>query len=263
MPNPERAALESSQQRLLANRRGLRAWFQTPLGVEFAKREQACLEKRLADLFGYHLIQLGCLGGPSWIHASPMPHRVIVDPDPDLQWDAAGLHTHLEQLPFANDSVDTVVIPHALEFSTDPHQLLREVMRVLVGEGNVVIIGFNPFSLFGLWRWVRLKKGIPWQGRFFNVIRVKDWLQLLGFQTLSVDYCFYELPTQSRICCYPCSSVLERLGPTWWPVLGGAFIILARKRVFRLTPIRPRWRPRRALITPGLIEPSRRSRVDG
>jgi ubiquinone/menaquinone biosynthesis C-methylase UbiE len=54
------------------------------------------------------------------------------------------------ELPFATQSLDLVVLPHVLEFAAEPHQVLREVERVLIPEGQVIICGFNPSSLWGM-----------------------------------------------------------------------------------------------------------------
>jgi SAM-dependent methyltransferase len=60
------------------------------------------------------------------------------------------LHCDFDALPFPNQSLDLVLLPHTLELARDPHDTLREVERVLVPEGRVVIVGFNPASLWGL-----------------------------------------------------------------------------------------------------------------
>ena len=55
----------------------------------------------------------------------------------------------LLDLPFEAQSVDLIVMPHTLEFTSDPHRLLREAERVLMPEGQLIILGFNSLSLWG------------------------------------------------------------------------------------------------------------------
>ena len=87
-------------------------------------------------------------------------------------------------LPFAENGVDLIVLPHVLEFTDEPHQLLREVHRVIRPEGHLIIAGFNPFSLFGAKRYFGREQTMPWTGNFIALYRLKDWLSLLGFEVV-------------------------------------------------------------------------------
>ncbi len=162
-------------------------------------------------------------------------------------------------LPFATSSIDLVLLPHVLEFSRHPHQVLREVERVLVPEGNVIITGFNPFSLFGLRRALARNKGdCPWQGHYFSAMRIKDWLTLLGFETQSGGFGCYAPPVSS-------DKWLERwrfmdgAGVRWWPICGGVYILQGVKRVQGMRLIMPKWRDNHA-EKKGLSPVTRRGR---
>ena len=101
-------------------------------------------------------------------------------------------------LPIESNSIDLVLLPHILEFSANPHQILREVQRVLVPEGHAIVCGFNPRSLWGvrgLFGSVK-DEDYPWQGNFIARPRLKDWLTLLDFEI-----------TEDRLCCYAPPSV--------------------------------------------------------
>ena len=154
---------------------GLSSWLQTAPGQYLLGWEQAQFDLAVADLFGYNALQLG-LAELEALRANRMPHRWLALPeelaplDPllhgslistqgarsvDSRSDAAplprvALITDAAALPFPAASLDLVVLPHTLELSADPHQVLREVERVLVPEGRVVLSGFNPASLWGL-----------------------------------------------------------------------------------------------------------------
>jgi len=151
-----------------------------------------------------------------------------------------------------------VVLPHTLEFERDPHEVLREVDRILIPEGHVVVLGFNPWSLWGMWRLLRCRSGkAPWCGDFLSLLRIKDWMALLGFDVVLVRRYFYRPPLQ-RVGIMKKLSFMERLGSKLWPHLSGAYLLVAQKRVATLTPIKPRWSPRRRLMG-SLARPSARS----
>ncbi|MDE2452292.1 MAG: methyltransferase domain-containing protein, partial [Burkholderiales bacterium] len=152
---------------------------------------------------------------------------------------ALALQCDFDALPFPNASLDLVVLPHALELARDPHQTLREVERVLVAEGRVVIVGFNPASLWGLRQRagrIRRRLGLgqalflPESGGFINYWRMRDWLRLLGFEVESGRFGCWRPPLHSE-------GWLERwawmdaLGDRGWPVLGAVYMLVAVKRV--------------------------------
>ena len=130
----------------------LAQWLESEPGQYVQRWEQNCFDKMVADVFGYHALQIGL---PSFdlLRANRMPFKAYAGAElpavPAADW--AGLVlTEPELLPFDSQSVDLLVLPHGLEASAHPHQVLREVERVLVPEGRVVISGFNPWSLWGL-----------------------------------------------------------------------------------------------------------------
>lgn len=235
----------------------LRDWYRSTAGSGVVARVRSVLDLWVPQLFGYHALQIGDLGAElDLLESSRILHRVTVDPSSP----EAGLRALPDQLPIQTDSVDLVLLSHALEFSAQPHQVLREVDRVLVPEGHVLIVGFNPLSLFGLWRLVLARRRrVPWTGRFYSPYRVKDWLSVLGFKAVSCEYLAFSPPVQ-RVGLQRRLAWLERLGSRWWPYLGGAYVVLARKQVITLTPVKPRWRPRRAILAGNLTEPSTRVR---
>ena len=192
---------------------GLTQWLQTPAGRYVLEWEQWHLDGAVADLFGYHALQLG-LPELDALRANRMPHRwVATDGTPatddadatdlPLPRCAVALHCEYDALPFDSQSLDLVVLPHGLELARDPHQALREVERVLVPGGRVVIVGFNPTSLWGLRQWTgrllhRFRLGgsrslfLPAAGfynRLLHIVRI--FLYLFKF----VGY-----PKQSLIC---------------------------------------------------------------
>lgn len=236
----------------------LERWYQSDLGQLIAEHEQQRLDQELGNLFGYHLLQVGYPCHPELLRSSRVRHRMHMHINPtedsrqnsDRQFCATPA-----ALPFLPDSLDVLVLSHILEFADDPHGVLREVERTLIPEGHVVIMGFNPVSLWSFGRLLFGWKGkVPWCGHYLTVTRVKDWLALLGFEVVQSCYYFYRPPLQ-RARFLRRLRLLEGLGKRLWPILGGGYLLVARKRVITLTPIRPRWKSRRRIVVDGLVEP--------
>ena len=239
----------------------MREWFDSVAGAALLRNERELCSDILSNLFGYHLVQLGRVANTDMLEASRIKHRMrLVDrADETGGADISNWCGRSDQLALASDSIDVLLLPHTLEYEANPHQILREVERSLIPEGHVVIAGFNPWSLWGV---VRLFLGwrgkTPWCGHFYTTTRIKDWLALLGFDTVLVRYHTFVPPLHH-------AGILQKLAPLeawgagWWPILGGAYILVAKKRVTTLTPIRPRWRPRRSMLGSSLAEPTARN----
>jgi len=244
-------------------------WLQTPAGRYLLDWEQTQLDEALCDVFGYHALQLG-LPQLDTLRANRMPHRWVALPElpesPDvLQAEGPSVShvgveaqfiTHAAALPFQENSLDLVVLPHTLELSADPHAVLSEVHRVLVPEGRVVLCGFNPWSLWGLrqsrahafhsvglgktWcgRWF-----LPQSGEYIALGRLRDWLKLLGFDIVIVRQgCFRPaLQTQRWLDRF---GWMDRLGCRWWPFLGASYFVVAVKKVRGMRILGPAWKPR-------------------
>jgi SAM-dependent methyltransferase len=204
-------------------------WFTTPQGDYVLSREQAYFDRTVSDIFGFNALQIG-LPEHDFLRTSRMPLRV-------KNSDVTFLQT---ELPFECDSLDLLLLPHILEFSDTPHQILREVERVLMPEGNLIISGFNPLSLWGANRAWQKKCGYPWCGEFIGLARLKDWLALLGLEVVGGRFSAYAPPLQQ-------SKWLERFafmeaaGDRWWAVSGGVYFLHAIKRVPGMRLIKPKW----------------------
>jgi len=220
----------------LSNR--LAGWFATPLGRYLLEREQAQFDRTVADIFGFHAIQIGLPECP-FLAQSRIVARWTVDPEPPAQ-----VLADPQWLPFPENSLDLVVLPHALEFSPDPHALLREVHRTIRPEGQVVIAGFNPFSLFGAKRYFGRGETPPWNGSFIALYRLKDWLALLGFDVTggSLD-CYVPPFTQEKW--LRRFGFFEQTGDRWWPIAGGVYFLRATKKILGMRVITPAWERRK------------------
>lgn len=209
-------------------------WLATEQGQYILQREQAYFDRTVPDLFGYFALQLG-LPEFDFLRNNRMPHRLLAG-----QLVGADVMLECTQLPFASDSLDLIVMPHVLEFSEYPHQVLREVARVLRPEGQLILSGFNPRSLWGLRRLGIGGASFPWSGNFLSVPRIKDWLTLLSFDIVGGRYAGYAPPFQEEKWLNK-FSFMEPAGDRWWAVCGGIYFIHAVKRVHSMTVISPRW----------------------
>jgi SAM-dependent methyltransferase len=260
-PDPTTAVSASSDASSTAASpiRQFRAWLAQPPGSELLRMEQSALGSMLPDLFGYHLVQVGSMHDADLLGASRIAHKAIFDLDAAGPGSAASMVCSAESLPLAADSVDVVVLPHVLEFSANPHRVLREMERVLIGDGHLVLTGFNPWSCCGLWRlFLWWRDEAPWCGHFYGLSRIRDWLALLDLELLKVTRLFYRPPLRHARALERLA-ILEQVGRHAWPFFGGAYVLVAKKRVIPLISSRVRWGARRSMITSGLAEPTARN----
>lgn len=226
------------------------AWFDTPLGRHVFAAEQALMAEALAQAFGFVLVQVGHWGAPGGLlGASRVPRHVFAARAPAAE-DA--VRCAPEALPFAASSVDVVVLPHTLERVDNPHAVIREAERVLVGEGHLLVLGFNPWSAWGLKRALGRTRFPCDAAHCISESRLRDWLALLDFE-VTVTTRFLHRPPLDHAGYLARSAWLERFGRRLWPGLGGGYLLVARKRVLGMTPLRPRWREPRAI--PALANP--------
>ena len=213
----------------------LQEWFATPLGQYLLEKEQAYLDDVTPDIFGFHALQLG-MPEVDLLRESRITHRmrIAAAEHPDV-------YAKCHELPLATHSIDLVVLPHVLEFAAEPHAVLREVDRVMMPEGRLVIVGFNPWSLWGLRSALGFSRNeFPWNGRFVSLLRVKDWLALLGFDVNAGRLVAYAPPFDSgklrrRF------GFMEPAGDRWWAVGGAVYMLQAIKRVRGMRLLTPAW----------------------
>lgn len=242
----------------------LAEFLQSPPGRYVLAWEQRALDAVVADIFGYHALQLG-LPEIDALRENRMKLRFCAA---DRQLGPAARNGHstvavvnrYEELPFASGSIDLVVMPHVLEFAEEPHQVLREVERVLVPEGQVVVTGFNPASLWGL-RQVGTRLGaepfLPRGGQFIALPRIKDWLKLLSFETHRGRFGCY-VPWARSEQWLARWRFMEKAGDRWWPILGSVYLVTAVKRVRGMRLVGA-LRKRRELLRPALAPAAART----
>lgn len=209
-------------------------WYESELGRYILDKERAWYDQQCVDIFGFNAMQLG-LCWADLLRANRMPFHFCADVD------AGSLHCQPCALPVATHSLDLLLMPHVLEFSAHPHEVLREAERSLRPEGRLLISGFNPHSLWGLRRLgCRAERDYPWNGRFLSLARIKDWLALMGFELAAGRMMAYA-PPLNRTEWLRRLGFLEAAGDRWWALGGGVYLIHAIKRTPGMRLITPKW----------------------
>jgi SAM-dependent methyltransferase len=231
----------------------LNAWLEGPLGEMLLEEERMVVGRALECAFGLHCLQVGAWGAPDAFLSLARTRRSALV----AAQQAAGvaLVATPDELPLQSDSVDVLLLPHALEFASNPHEVLREAGRVLAGEGVLIVLGFEPLGSWSL-RHVFARGCPPGRARALSAKRLAEWLKLVGFEVGLPERYLY-VPPVAGLSARTARGVLERAGRRAWPRFSGAYLLQARKRVHSMTPVRLRKRLRTAVIG-GLAEPAAR-----
>jgi SAM-dependent methyltransferase len=209
-------------------------WLETALGQYLLHEEKAMFDQVVTDIFGFNAIQLGLLE-VNLLEQSRIPNCM------QASTTFGNLLCETEYLPIAASTMDLICLPHALEFCQNPHQTLREVERVLVPEGHVIITGINPISSWGLRRKLSRHHDYPWCGRSLSSGRIKDWLALLGLETIHHGNLAFILPI-NKPAWVKRQGAVEQCGHRYCSLIGGVFYIVAKKRVANMRLLKPNWK---------------------
>jgi SAM-dependent methyltransferase len=227
----------------------LQLWQGQGLGRALIQAEAQLLSTIFDDVFGLELLQLGAWGTGRELLEPARIRRQSVVADPGQRGTGADLVASLSHLPISNASVDAVLLPHTLEVAGDPYAVLREADRVLVAEGQLILLGFRPMGLWGLRATVSRAGFPPGLRRMLSASRVRDWLGLLSYEILSVTPYLYRLPRS--VDAADVDTAVHGLQRRRWfyPWPAGAYLIKARKRVYTVTPIRHRPREKLRVLS--------------
>lgn len=235
---------------------GLAHWLDTPQGQYILQWEQRKADQIVADIFGYNALQLG-MPQHDFLAASRIPLRQRLAHEGPVD-----THCDLSELPIASASVDLVVLPHVLEFYPDPHQILREIERILIPEGQLVVLGFNPISLWGLYRHLpQRERSFPWDGHYLSVARLKDWLRLLGMELDRGAFGCYA-PAFHDQTWLQRARFMELAGDRWWGFAGAVYLVRAIKRVRGMRLLTPAWRLARTRKPKAFVPLAPREKID-
>lgn len=228
-------------------------WNELPSGELLRAHVQKQMDELLWCRFGFHLLTVGALAQTLDYSVSPVRLHCGVSST------GGQVRAQEHQLPIRSDSIDVAVLPLVLDFCVDPHAVLREAQRVLIGDGHLMITGFNPFSLWGARRYLGRRNHALWQSRFLSPYRIYDWLKLLGFEvTEHLQFCY--TPPLKKQRWQERLQLMEKIGSKYWPVAGAFYTVCAQKRAIPLTPMRLR-QPRLVGLPMRLPQPSRREQA--
>lgn len=218
------------------------AWHTHGAGFRLAEYEKQELDDILPCLHGYHLVMISDQGLFSFMNSSLISNKVLIHPNATSSVPNNKIKSHLESLPILSESVDVVVLVHTLEQIANPHEILREVHRILIPEGHLVITGINPISWWGVWYSYKKMIGkLLRTGHLIGLSRLRDWLKLLNFQVTGGKHFYYRPPILNyRI--LKKLTWMEKWGSRYWPIFGGGYSIVAVKRVVPLTLVKAKWK---------------------
>lgn len=212
-------------------------WYASRAGQESLPLIHEHLANLQENLSGQHALYCGpeSLFSPASATQGNFHHRFFMHPGPG----PGQLRARPDALPLAANCLDLLALAHPLELSDQPHGVLREADRVLVGNGHLLMIGFNPWSWYGLYRLLAVGR-FPWDRHFYGSRRARDWLSVLNFKIQDCRYAAFRPPIQSRLL-QRRTSGLEIQARWRLDHLGGIYCILARKLRVPITPARERW----------------------
>lgn len=235
--------------------RAMELWFQHLPGSLLLELERVALGNCFSRLSGSHCLQIG---GPSdlrLIHSAHYPHKTFLSTQYTSAAHSSRVQFSLDALPILPGSVDAVVLAHLLEFAESPFELLKETHRILAPEGQLILLTFNPWSLWGLSRLMRSKRGFPWSGQFYSTIQIKRWLHNLGYSiVLSKTLCFRPVLHEAHQC--ERWSFMETLGSYCFPGFGAVSLFVVQKQEVGMTPIKVSLNRRRVKVGGRAIEPT-------
>ena len=238
----------------------LSSWLKnSPLGHALLEAEKAALDIIWNYVSGDYLVMLGSPVQSCLIEKSQFLNKVMVTPDKLMHSkEYQMVCAEYETFPILSNSVDAVLLPHTLEFSADSYQVLRSVASALKADGFLMVIGFNPWSLWGLRGLFSLGKKAPWSGSFRRAFRIKEGLKLLSFELVEQKHAAYHIPFchSKKKCRYP---MIEKFCQRCLPIFGGVYIIVAQKKTYTVTPLQSQWTKVKSNMHRGIAEPVRRN----
>ena len=234
----------------------LGSWWQSATGQNLLAAEAELLGEALEDVFGWELLQVGEWGRGRELLAKARTRRQTIISTDSFQG-SADVIGRPSQLPVTSDCVDAVILPHTLEFAADPFAILREVDRVLAAEGQLLVLGFRPFSLWGLRARLNRAGFPPGLRRLLSCRRVREWLIVLGYEIVAEQRYLYRTPWRRGSA--ESDGIERTLRRGLFNIFpAGAWLLKVRKRVYTMTPVRPRFREK-ALISPHAVPTARAS----
>lgn len=206
-------------------------WYKTLAGQQALAQLDTLCKAYMEDIYGYYAVEIGALSGQTnFLRHTHIAFSATMGEDKLVN----DIVATPEYMPLTSDDIDLVVATHVLETCSDPHKVLREIDRILNPHGEVIMIGFNPWSLMRSARALSTTVDLP------GPSRVRDWFSLLGFEVRDIQYLGFRPGLQSEKL-YRRLSWLEPLGKLAWPLFSNLYVIHAKKQVIARRPYKKVW----------------------
>jgi SAM-dependent methyltransferase len=227
-------------------------WLRESLGESLLAAEKAALSRLLSERYGKHALLIGVPKQYTVLKGTLMPNAVVLGPLINKHKIIKYIESEFYELPILEGSVDIVLLPHTLEYIDNPRRLLSEACRIVKPEGWLVVMGFNPWSLWGFRKWWLKNKSIPWSGAFIEMSIIKKWLTIADFEPIKQEKIFFRPPFKDRSI-FRKLTFLEWVGKKCFSLFGGVYIVIAKPKIIPLTTIRLRWQQKLSTNVPAHI----------
>ncbi len=234
-------------------------WLSRFLGARVLEAEQKVLARVYAEHYGKHTILMGVPHQHILIKSKNLTQPIMLGPLINQHKEVQIIESDFYNLPIIPGSVDLVILPHTLDFIDNPHRLLLEACRIVKPEGDIIILGFNPWSFWGLKKYLSKNKACPWNGNFLSPLKIIEWLKLADFEIIKQEMLFFRPPV-SQVKIFNRLKFLEWLGHKCFTPFGGIYTLTAKAKVIPLMPIKLNWKQKLAPLSASFSGPSMRDR---
>ena len=231
-------------------------WLTQFLGHRLLEAEKKFLLSALVDYFGKHVLLVGVPHQHDLLKTSVITNQILLTPLLCKDKHSKMIEGDPMELPVLSGSIDLVILPHSLEYIDNPRKLLAEACRIIKPEGHIVILGFNPLSLWGVKKMITKNQVIPWSTHFIQARTVKKWLNLADFELVKQRTFLFRPPMHHHF--YHKLKLLEWFGDKCYSPFGGVYALIAKAKVIPFTPIRMRWQQKLSGIHATIPRPSMR-----
>lgn len=192
---------------------------------------------------GYASPYLASFQGEAERVISVMPAGQGVMRWPEKGPNLTGLVDELE-LPFADLSMDRVILVHALECAEQIRPMMREIWRILAGNGRLIIVVPNRRGV-----WARFERTPFGHGRPYSRGQLTKLMRDNMFTPVETHRALYIPPTQSRMILSAAPAV-ENLGSRFFTTFAGVIVMEAAKQIYAGQPAESRRQRHRVIALP-------------
>src|SRR5216683_6224508 len=227
----------------------LRDFYRSGLGQVARRMIRRAIQRAWPDLHGMRLIGIG-YATPFLSALSPDTERTLALMPASLGvlgWPSDGRNVVAladeGELPFADYSIDRVLLVHALETSEEVRPMLKEIWRVLAGGGRLMVVAPNRRGI-----WARLDRTPFGSGRPYTMSQLSQLLRDEQFTPVGADNALFIPPARSRMMLRS-APAWERIGKRGFPRYAGVLLVEATKQIYA-KPAAVRAPRRRLVYTP-------------